>query len=49
VIVFYFPLVALPLSLPVLWIDRCCHRVELGWLLQVGCFPKLGQLASPAA
>jgi len=46
VIVFYFPLVALPLSLPVLWIDPVLPTaVELGWLLAVGLFTQLGQLA----
>jgi drug/metabolite transporter (DMT)-like permease len=45
VIVFYFPLVALPLSLPALLLQPVMPSArELLWLLGVGLFTQLGQL-----
>jgi drug/metabolite transporter (DMT)-like permease len=46
VIVFYFPLMALPLSLPPVLLHPVRPSLEeLGWLLGVGLFTQLGQLA----
>jgi drug/metabolite transporter (DMT)-like permease len=46
VIVFYFPLVAVPLSLPLVLLNPVIPTaVELLWLLGVGLFTQLGQLA----
>ncbi|MCP9772154.1 DMT family transporter [Synechococcus sp. Tobar12-5m-g] len=46
VIVFYFPLVGLALSLPLVLLDPVLpNRAELGWLLGVGVLTQLGQLA----
>ena len=46
VIVFYFPLVGLVLSLPLALLDPVVPtRAELGWLLGVGLLTQLGQLA----
>ena len=45
VIIFYFPLVALPLSLPALLLQPVMPSArELLWLLGVGLFTQLGQL-----
>ena len=45
VIVFYFPLVALPLSLPLVALNPVLPTaVELLWLLGVGVFTQLGQV-----
>ncbi|MCP9926865.1 DMT family transporter [Cyanobium sp. CH-040] len=45
VIVFYFPLVALPMSLPLVLLNPVLPTaVELLWLLGVGLFTQLGQL-----
>ncbi len=45
VIVFYFPLVALPLSLPLVALNPVLPTaVELLWLLGVGLFTQLGQV-----
>ncbi|WP_259732330.1 MULTISPECIES: DMT family transporter [Synechococcales] len=46
VVVFYFPLMALPLSLPLVLLNPVAPRpAEWGWLLGVGVFTQLGQLA----
>lgn len=46
VIVFYFPLVALPMSLPLVALDPVLPTpVELLWLVGVGIFTQLGQVA----
>jgi drug/metabolite transporter (DMT)-like permease len=46
VIVFYFPLMALPLSLPPVLLRPVLPTVtEFAWLLGVGLFTQLGQLA----
>ena len=46
VIVFYFPLVAVPLSLPLVLLDPVLPTAtELLWLLGVGVFTQLGQMA----
>ncbi len=46
VIVFYFPLMALPLSLPPVLLHPVLPTPgELGWLVGVGLFTQLGQLA----
>ncbi len=45
VIVFYFPLVALPLSLPLVALDPVLPTpMEVLWLLGVGLFTQLGQV-----
>jgi drug/metabolite transporter (DMT)-like permease len=45
VIVFWFPLVSVPLSLPLVLLDPVAPTpVELLWLLAVGLFTQLGQL-----
>ncbi|MCS5705415.1 DMT family transporter [Synechococcus sp. FGCU-3] len=45
VIVFYFPLVALPLSLPLVALDPVMPTLgELFWLVGVGVFTQLGQV-----
>jgi drug/metabolite transporter (DMT)-like permease len=45
VIVFYFPLVAVPLSLPLVLLNPVAPTpVELLWLLGVGVFTQLGQV-----
>jgi drug/metabolite transporter (DMT)-like permease len=45
VIVFYFPLVAVPLSLPLVLLDPVLPTpTELLWLLGVGLFTQLGQV-----
>jgi drug/metabolite transporter (DMT)-like permease len=45
VIVFYFPLVALPLSLPLVALDPVLPTAsELLWLIGVGVFTQLGQV-----
>jgi drug/metabolite transporter (DMT)-like permease len=45
VIVFYFPLVAVPFCLPLVLVDPVLPTpVELLWLLAVGVFTQLGQL-----
>jgi drug/metabolite transporter (DMT)-like permease len=45
VIVFYFPLVALPLSLPLVALDPVLPTpMEMLWLLGVGLFTQLGQV-----
>jgi drug/metabolite transporter (DMT)-like permease len=45
VIVFYFPLVAVPLSLPLVALDPVMPTpVELLWLVGVGLFTQLGQV-----
>ena len=45
VIVFYFPLVALPLSLPLVALDPVVPTpMEMLWLLGVGLFTQLGQV-----
>jgi drug/metabolite transporter (DMT)-like permease len=45
VIVFYFPLMALPLSLPAVVLDPVWPTLrEAAWLLGVGIFTQLGQL-----
>ncbi len=45
VIVLYFPLVAIPLSLPLVLLDPVLPSPEeLGWLLGVGLFTQLGQI-----
>ena len=45
VIVFYFPLVALPLSLPLVTLDPVLPTpMEVLWLLGVGLFTQLGQV-----
>jgi drug/metabolite transporter (DMT)-like permease len=45
VIVFYFPLVAVPMSLPLVLLDPVWPTpVELLWLLGVGVFTQLGQV-----
>jgi drug/metabolite transporter (DMT)-like permease len=45
VIVFYFPLVAVPLSLPLVALDPVLPTpTELLWLLGVGLFTQLGQI-----
>ena len=44
-IVFYFPLVALPLSLPLVTLDPVLPTpMEVLWLLGVGLFTQLGQV-----
>ncbi|MEX1316580.1 MAG: DMT family transporter [Synechococcaceae cyanobacterium] len=46
VIVFYFPLVAVPLSLPLVLLNPVLPTpVELLWLLGVGLFTQLGQVS----
>ncbi|MDM7938048.1 MAG: DMT family transporter [Cyanobium sp. CZS 48M] len=46
VVVFYFPLMALPLSLPLVLLQPVAPTAaELGWLLGVGVFTQLGQIA----
>ncbi|CAK6694430.1 DMT family transporter [Synechococcus sp. CBW1107] len=46
VVVFYFPLMALPLSLPLVLLWPVAPTVaEFGWLLGVGVFTQLGQIA----
>jgi drug/metabolite transporter (DMT)-like permease len=46
VIVFYFPLVAVPLSLPLVLLNPVLPTPgELLWLIGVGVFTQLGQLA----
>ena len=46
VIVFYFPLVALPLSLPLVALDPVVPTAsELLWLIGVGVFTQLGQVS----
>ncbi len=46
VVVFYFPLLALPLSLPLVLLHPVMPTTaEWGWLLGVGVFTQLGQLA----
>ncbi len=46
VIIFYFPLLALPLSLPAVLLHPVLPTgPELGWLVGVGLFTQLGQLA----
>jgi drug/metabolite transporter (DMT)-like permease len=46
VVVFYFPLLALPLSLPLVLLHPVAPTAaEWGWLLGVGVFTQLGQLA----
>ena len=45
VIVLYFPLVAIPLSLPLVLLDPVLPTpAELAWLLGVGVFTQLGQI-----
>jgi drug/metabolite transporter (DMT)-like permease len=45
VIVLYFPLVAIPLSLPLVLLDPVVPTAgELAWLLGVGVFTQLGQI-----
>nr|WP_216909020.1 DMT family transporter [Synechococcus sp. CCY 0621] len=45
VIIFYFPLVALPMSLPLVLLDPVLPTpAELLWLLGVGVFTQLGQV-----
>lgn len=45
VIVFYFPLMALPLSLPLVLLDPVWPTpAQWGWLLGVGVFTQLGQI-----
>jgi drug/metabolite transporter (DMT)-like permease len=45
VIIFYFPLVAVPFSLPLVLLDPVLPTpVELGWLLAVGVLTQLGQI-----
>ncbi|WP_255460143.1 DMT family transporter [Cyanobium sp. NS01] len=45
VVVFYFPLMALPISLPLVLLDPVQPTaVEFAWLLGVGLFTQLGQL-----
>lgn len=45
VIIFYFPLVALPLSLPLVALDPVLPTpMELLWLIGVGLFTQLGQV-----
>lgn len=46
VVVFYFPLMALPLSLPLVLLQPVAPTgPEYGWLLGVGVFTQLGQVA----
>jgi drug/metabolite transporter (DMT)-like permease len=46
VVVFYFPLMALPLSLPLVLLQPVAPTAaEFGWLLGVGVFTQLGQIA----
>ena len=46
VIVFYFPLVSVPATLPLLWGEAALwpHPTEWLWLLGVGLFTQLGQI-----
>ncbi|MCP9774644.1 DMT family transporter [Cyanobium sp. WAJ14-Wanaka] len=45
VVVFYFPLVALPMSIPLVWLDPVLPTpVELIWLVGVGLFTQIGQV-----
>jgi drug/metabolite transporter (DMT)-like permease len=45
-VVFYFPLMALPLSLPLVLLQPVAPTAsEFAWLLGVGVFTQLGQIA----
>jgi drug/metabolite transporter (DMT)-like permease len=50
VIIFWFPLVSLPLALPLVLLEPISPKpIELLWLLGVGLFTQLGQLGLTAA